>query len=395
MRSASRAAFRAGFAALFVLGGTAAADTFGGFSTIDAPYLVNQDRLCAPLEVVNGQATGSPKCDKAAADDIAKATIKPGVVQSGAKATYAASAAGSTLTITKDGSPAVVWKSPDPIGKVGDVFASPHEDRVAVTYTTRALGKETASVIAFTIVKTTGRDPNATSKSPGATAPTVIAPPGATVKDDPAVTKAVEAARKADKKKALAAWQAVQALDADHSEARYRIAVIEAGAKHAQEATAELSQLAKSTRGDAVEWLVEARFDPAFSSIRADAGYRKAVGLDRPAATAYERVMGFGGQWEQTATSCDAPEIRLVMKRDRSVKLNVKSSCNGQVYDIPFKGTWRLDDADHITLIMPTKGQAATAKDEAPCSLKKHGEEDQLHCVVGKDLEFDVLPTRR
>jgi len=34
-------------------------------------------------------------------------------------------------------------------------------------------------------------------------------------------------------------------------------------------------------------------------------------------------------------------------------------------------------------------------KDEAPCTLKKHGEEDQLHCVVGKDLEFDVLPTRR
>jgi hypothetical protein len=109
----------------------------------------------------------------------------------------------------------------------------------------------------------------------------------------------------------------------------------------------------------------------------------------------YERLMGFGGQWEQTGTSCDTPEIRLTVKRDRSVKLNVKSSCNGQVYDIPFKGTWQVDDADHITLTMPTKGQAASAKDEAPCDLKKHGAEDQLHCVVGKDLEFDVLPTRR
>jgi hypothetical protein len=392
-----RWAFRAAFAATLVLGGTAGADTFGGFSSIDAPYLVNQDRLCTPLEVVNGQATGAPKCEKAAADDIAKATIKPGVVQSGAKATYAASAAGSTLTITKDGTAAVVWKSPDPIGKVADVFASPHEDRVAVTYTTRALGKETASVIAFTIVKTTGRDPNATSpsKSPGATAPTVISPPGATPKEDPAVTKAVIAARKADKKKALAAWQAVQALDAEHSEARYQIAAFQAGAKHTADALAALDQLAKSSRGDAIEWLVEARFDPVFAAMRSDAKYRAAVGLDRAPATAYERVMGFGGQWEQTGTSCDTPEIRLVMKRDRSVKLNVKSSCNGQVFDIPFKGTWQVEDADHITLTMPTKGQAASAKDEAPCVLKKHGEEDEMHCVVGKDLEFAVLPTRR
>src|SRR3569623_1159126 len=381
------------------LGGTAYADTFGGFSSIDVPYLVNQDRLCTPLEVVNGKATGAPKRDKAAAEVIAMATIIPGVIQSGAKATYAASAAGSTLTITRDGAPVVVWKTPDPIGKVIDVLASPHEDRVAVTYTTRALGKETTSGVAFTLVKTTGRDPNAidpnaqtgASKAPGAT----IAPPAATPKDDPAVTKAVEAARKADKKKALAARQAVQALDADHSEARYRIAVIDAAAKHSAEASALLGDLAKSSRGDAIEWLVEARFDPAFAPIRADAKYRAAVGLDRPAATGYERVMGFGGQWEQTGTSGDTPEIRLVLKRDRSVRLNVKSSCNGQVYDIPLRGPSRLEDADRLTLIMPTKGQAASAKDEAPCTLKKHGEEDQLHCVVGTDLEFDVLPTRR
>ncbi|HEY0250603.1 MAG TPA: hypothetical protein VGC41_03710, partial [Kofleriaceae bacterium] len=74
---------------------------------------------------------------------------------------------------------------------------------------------------------------------------------------------------------------------------------------------------------------------------------------------------------------------------------NVKSSCEGQVYDIPFKGSWRLDGDDHLTLVIPTKGQAASAKDEAPCILKKHGEEDAMHCNVGKDLEFEVLPTRR
>jgi len=389
-------AMRSVLVALLVLGGSAAADTFGGFSAIDAPYLVNQDRLCAPLEVANGQASGTPKCDKAAADDVAKLTIKPGTIQSGAKATYAATSAGATLTITKNGAPAVVWKAPDPIGRVVELYASQYEDRVAVAYTTRRLGKEVTDVVGFVIVKTTGRE-----QPPGVTPPTTTpttSPTGAAAvaaKEDPELTKALAAARKADKKKALSAWKAVRVVDPDNSEAGFRIAEIHAQAKQPAEATASLEELAKSRRVDAIEWLVEARFDAVFATIRSDPKYRAAVGLDRPAATGYERVMGFGGQWEQTGTSCDAPEIRMTLKRDRTVKLNVKSSCNGQVFDLPFKGTWRLDDPDHVTLSLPTKGQAATAKDEAPCVIKKHGEEDALHCAIGKDLDFEVLPTRR
>ena len=372
----------------------AAADTFGGFSSIDAPYLVNQDRVCTPLEVTNGQASGAPKCEKAATDDIAHLTVKPGIVQSGAKATYAATAANRVVTVTKDGSAAVTWTAADPVGKIVEVYASQYEDRVAVAYTTRQLGKEVTSIVAFTIVKTTGKGVGGPSTVKPTT--TVTGPAPATSKDDPAVQQAIDAARKAAKGKQLAAWQAVLALDANHSEARFRIAALQASAKQNADAIAALEQLVKSTRGDAIEWLVEARLDPAFAGVRADAKFRAAVGLDRPPTTVYERLMGFGGQWEQTGTSCDAPEIRLSVKRDRSVKLHVKSSCEGRVYDLPFNGTWRLDDADHVTLILPPqKGAAASNKDEAPCVFKKHGEEDALHCTVGKDLEFEVLPTRR
>ncbi len=372
--------------------GLARADTFGGFSSIDVAYLVNQDRVCVPLDVTNAAATGAAKCEKSSTDDIAKLTIKAGVVQSGAKATYAATASGRALTVTKNGAPAVAWSAPDPIGRVVDVFASPYEDRVAVTYTTRSLGKEVTNVIGFVVTRTMGRDPSAPAKPATPTAPVVQAP---AVTVDPVVAKAVDAARKAPKGKALAAWQAVLAVDAEHPEARYRIAVSQASAKQTRDAVAALETLAKSTRGDAIEWLVEARLDPAFAGVRADPTFRAAVGLDRPAGTAYEKLMGFGGQWEQNGTSCDTPGIRLALKRDRSVKLAVKISCNGQVDDLPFKGTWRIDDADHVTLVLPTKGQAATVKDEAGCVWKKHGEEDALHCVVGKDLEFEVLPTRR
>ena len=109
------------------------ADTFSGFSGVDRPYLVNQDRVCAPLAVANGAATGAPKCEKAAADEIAHLSIKPPIPQSGAKASFAAQIAGRTLTIAKrDGTKILTWDAPDPIVRVADVFASQDEDRVAI-----------------------------------------------------------------------------------------------------------------------------------------------------------------------------------------------------------------------------------------------------------------------
>ncbi|MBA2544351.1 MAG: hypothetical protein H0V17_32210, partial [Deltaproteobacteria bacterium] len=38
----------------------AAADTFGGFSGVDKPYLVNSDRVCTPVRVEGGTAKGAP-----------------------------------------------------------------------------------------------------------------------------------------------------------------------------------------------------------------------------------------------------------------------------------------------------------------------------------------------
>src|SRR4051812_11828118 len=79
----------------------AAADTFGGFSGVDRPYLVNQDRVCTPIMVAASAATGAPKCDKVAADVVAHLSIKPPAVQSGAKASFTAQASGRTLTVSR------------------------------------------------------------------------------------------------------------------------------------------------------------------------------------------------------------------------------------------------------------------------------------------------------
>jgi hypothetical protein len=388
---------------LAVIPAAAAADTFGGFSGVDTPYLVNRDRICYPLAVKDGAASGVPTCERdVTADVIAKLSIKDPIVQRGPKASFAASAAGKTLTITKKASESTVvtWNAVDPIGKVVDVYASQYEDRVAVAFTTRRLGKEVTDVVAFELVKTTSRDtPIAPVKPPDTTQPVPPTLPQTTTTPttppaDPKLTKAIEAARKAPAKKAVAAWQAVLAIDSSLSEARYRIAAARALGKANADALDELDKLAKSTRADAIEWLVEARFDKAFANLRADAKYRAAVGLDRKAQTPYERLMGLGGQWEQTGTSCETPEVRMTVARDRSVKVRVKSVCRGQAFDQTFKGTWRIEQ-DGVVLSLPMKGKAATAKDEAPCQFEREKDEDALKCALDRDLEFTVLPTRR
>lgn len=378
---------RAALLASLFVAASARADTFGGFSGVDRPYLVNQDRVCAPLAVSAGAATGAPKCEKAAADAIAHLSIKPPLVQSGAKASFAAQAAGKTITVSrKTGGVVVAWDAPDPIVRIVDTYASQYDDRVAVAYVTRRAGKEVTDVVAFDL----GQGQTAVAAPDPATA---IVAPTRTTDVDPKVQKALADARKAPRARAAAAWRAVLDLDPAVPEARYRLAALDIVAKRAAEALAGLAAIAASDHADAIEWLVEARFDPAFAALRSDPKFRAAVGLDRKGSTAYERLMGFGGQWEQTGTSCDRPEVRFVASRDRAFKLRVKTTCEGSVFDTPFKGTWRLD-GNQVVLQLPNQGKI-TASDEATCRFESAGDEDALRCALGRDLEFVVLPTRR
>lgn len=408
-------------AALALVAHPVRADTFSGFSGVDRPYLVNQDRVCQPLAVAGNAAAGPPRCEKSGADVIARLSIKPPIVQSGARATFAAQAAGRTITISrKTGGAIVSWDAPDPVVRIVELYASQYEDRVAVAYVVRRAGKEVTDVVGFDLgqnqsaVHGTAPPPGAGSDAqptPGAGSAVIStmtpgAPPdpsagaaagaAATAAPplDPRLAKAIADARAAPRNKALAAWQAVLALDAAHAEALFRTAAAQVAAKHPVEALAALQALAASPHGDAIEWQVEARFDPAFAAVRADPKFRAAVGLDRKPATPYERLMGFGGQWEQTGTSCDKPEVRFVATRDRKFRLRVKTRCEGAVYDTPFQGTWRIE-GNRVVLQLPTRGRATTAADEAGCMFETVGDEDALRCALGHDIEFVVLPTRR
>ena len=382
-------------ALIAVLAAPAAADTFGGFSGTSPPYLVNQDRACVPLDVTDGAATGAPSCEHAKADELAQLSIAAPVAQHGSNAAFGATASGRTLVVTgSTGAAVVTWTAADPIGKVIDVFASSTRDRVAVTYTTRAFGHETTQVVAFLLVKTAGRTaPTNPTTNPTTTGPTTTTPTTTPPSEDPQVTKAADAARKASGAKSIGAWQHVLALDAAHSEAQYRIASARATGKQTADAIALLQTLAKSPRSDAIEWLVEARFDPAFATVRADPTYRAAVGLDRPASGTYERLMGLGGQWLQNGTQCDTGEVHFTARQNRTFNIVFRSACSGGVTEQTFKGTWQIDGTG-IKLTLPTHGKA-TADDVAVCVFEKAGDEDALRCALGKDLDFVVLPVRR
>jgi hypothetical protein len=396
----------------------ARADTFSGFSGVDRPYLVNQDRVCQPLAVAGNAAAGVPRCEKVTADVIARLSIKPPILQSGAKASFTAQATGRTIAVSrKTGGALISWDAPDPVVRVVEVYASQYDDRVAVAYTVRRAGKEVTDVVAFDLgqnqTAVTAPGPAAPPAGTGSAAPgptsvtarilqpgqrpppdTAAAPVAAEPPPDPKIARAVADARAAPRARALAAWTAVLALDAGHAEALFRVAAAQLAAHHTAQALEALHALAGSPHADAVEWRVEARFDPAFAALRADPKFRTAVGLDQKPATSYERLMGFGGQWEQTGTSCDKPEVRFTATRDRKFRLRVKTSCEGAVYDTPFQGTWRID-GQRVVLALPTGGRAASAADEAICGFEPAGDEDALRCALGHDLDFIVLPTRR
>lgn len=385
---APRLAFAVASVAATLPAALAAADSFGGFSSINRAYLVNQDKVCQPLEVKAQVAAGLPRCDKTAADRLAELSFKPGSEQRGPKAVFTATASGRTLTVSRNGGPEVVrWEAMDPIGKVVEVYAD-HEDRVAVLYQVRRLGRDMTDVVAFELrgAQAAQPKPDATKPDSKLDATRPVAPP-----EDPAVAKAVAAARKAKGKAALAAWQKVLAAAPDHGEALFRKAALSLAAKDKAGALAALRALGESKHPEAVEWRVAARFDAAFASLRADPDYRKAVGLDRPSLEPYEKVMGAGGVWEQSGTSCDSPTVAMTFTRDRKFRLTVKSVCEGMVANAKFAGTWRTEGPG-VALILPNRD----AKDDlVRCVFEAAGDEEALRCPLDEELQIRVLPARR
>ena len=373
----------------------AAADSFGGFSGVRSAYLVSPDHVCTPLAVSDGEAKGAPSCSKATADVIAQLSIKNAKDERGSDARFTAHAQGNAVVVhRRDGDSDVVrYTSFDPVVRIGAVYAAAANvsdaSMVVVEVVVRRAGREATDLIGFTFG-------HQSAAIPTTIAPPIDEPPTEVAPVDAALTGLLTKARAAHGK--AAAWRAVLTADHDNAEATYNLALSQLHDKQTAAALTSLETLAASKRGDAIEWLVMARFEPAFHSLANDGRFRKAVGFDHPGTSVYERAMGHGGKWEQAGTSCAAPSVALALTQSRSFDIEIRTVCEGQKDTSSFRGKWAIDGANLVLRMPPLPGKKATpgkSDDDIECTLGRAGDEDQLHCVIDQDLDFTVLPTRR
>ncbi len=196
---------------------------------------------------------------------------------------------------------------------------------------------------------------------------------------DAAGAALVKKARKATGKKALAAWAKVQAIDPDHSEARFGIAAAYVKLKQPTEAITALTALAGSIRTDAIEFLVEARTAKAFKRIAGDAAFIAAVGIGRATTEPYELLMGRGAAWStpradrtDCTTSEDRPDVDLTFKRDRTFALTgigyLQGDSDSFNFKLATKGTWRIAGAG-VELTFAKTDDPFTTGDVATCTF--------------------------
>jgi hypothetical protein len=379
--------------------GAALAGPFGGFSSDGSRYLVDRDRVCQP---VTG-ARGAPRCEKKGADEVARLGFRKGAVQRGASARVAAQVSGTRLVVrSADGKTVRAdWDSGNPVGAVSAVYLSENGKLVAVEYDARLSGRSSAQVIVLTLAGTpptgtppTGTPPTGTPPS-GAGTPSTGTPakpggqnPGPT--DPPALAGQLRAAdRELDRKKwkkAEEEYRRALATAPGHPVAQYGLAAALAGQKRTADAIAALVELAGSTHPHAPRWLVEARLGSHFTKLQSEAGFRRAVGIDRDPQrppTPYERLVGLGGHWEQTGTACQQPTVDLRLDRkSEKFQLSIRNRCQGEDETTRLAGSWEADGSGVLRLRFPNvDGPEEALECQLGASPDRSGE-DVLSCTL-------------
>ncbi|HEU5059999.1 MAG TPA: tetratricopeptide repeat protein [Kofleriaceae bacterium] len=378
------------------LAATAAAGTFGGFARDGKSYLDGADRVCQPARA------GAPVCRKASKDEVTKLGFRMGTPQRGSTATVIAEASGSTIKVKDARSKAVLveWKALDPVSRIVAVHLAEGGAMVAVEYEARVSGRSVGQTVGLPL---RGKDASTATPKPQTGTPQLPAPPPASATLTPAQAKAVAAAVKDGagqlrKKKwtaAEAAYRKALGTAGDHPAARFGLAAALAQQKKTAEAVGELRLLARSAAADAPVWLVEARASAHFTALRQDPDFRRAVGIDRDPdrqPSAYERLVGPGGSWEQTGQSCQSPTVSL--KLDRKTKkfvLLIRVRCQGDDETTRLGGTWAASGQSDLTLTFPNPGGS---DEKLACKLTEVAGEDALGCTL-EDIVMDLRIVRR
>ena len=378
--------------------GDAHADPFGGFSRAGTQYLVGTGQVCDPVEA----RSALPHCRTVDAAQVSKMAFDKGTAQRGAEAVVTVEAAGTLLRVKARGSGKVLaeWNATDPVQKIEAVYLSKNRSMVGVQYLARVAGRGQSQSVALAlrhpVALAAGQVPTTRPAGGAAGAPATSAA------DNP---QAVKPLRAADRllhrrrwKQAEAAYRAVLTIAPSHPAARFGLAAALARQGRGPDAVRVLHDLARSGDREAPYWLVEARQSPHFARLRGDPGFRRAVGIDpdpdRP-LSAYERVVGLGGAWEQSLVPCQRPRVSLALDRKTGrFSLAIRSRCQGDDETTRLGGTWATRGAATLALTFPN---ASGPDENLACTITKapdHSAEDEVGCTLG-DTHFTLRVVRR
>jgi hypothetical protein len=394
MRGAARWSAAVALVGGLILGpATAAAGRFGGFGKDGARYLIDGTKICVPVE------GAAPRCAAAAADAIAGGGFDAGTLERGADARVRATASGTALRVTgPDGAELARWDAGVAIASIEAVHRARDGRRVAIEYAVRQGGRTQGEVVVLAIATAS----TSTGPTPGRAAPAIAPEPTLAPAERTKLDAALRAAGKhiAAKRwaKAEASARAALALDPTSPDARYALAVSQIRRGQRREAIEALAAIGPAGRAATPARLLDAREAAHFAGLRADPAFRLAVGLDRDPArppTAYERVLGVGGRWEQAAVACKQPEVGLVLERARlRFTLTIRQRCQGDDDPVRLGGRFEVREPATLALIFPNPDAAdeALACALAPCA--DGGGEDCLACALD-DLSFTLRVVRR
>lgn len=377
----------------------ASAGPFGGFAR--GKYLVDGERVCDPVT----SPRANPRCKKLGAAAVARLGAKKPSPERGGDARFTARSRGTAIEVLDGaGSQVFRWDAGTPVGRVVAVYVDRAGSMAVIEYESRFGGRTVVDAVG---VKLPAADQSAArpKTDPDAAKPKPR-PSGSVPELDDDQQKKLEAALRkarrslARRRHARAIAEATEALAiwSDNAEALYILAAAQLGKKDKNAALATLEKLATSSDPAAPEQRVAARRAKAFASLRADPRYRKAVGItadpNRP-LTAYERLMGFGGKWEQRLIACDQPEVKLSLRsKARRFILKIRGRCGGPAETTFLDGTWKAAGTDELALTFPNPG----AGDETlSCQIERCRDssgEDCVRCRIGED-EFLLRVVRR
>ncbi|MCP4445441.1 MAG: hypothetical protein GY811_08875 [Myxococcales bacterium] len=384
---------------LVCLPAIASAGVFGGFSK-DGAYKRGTDQLCAPVDAKGA----GPLCKTTLVGEMAKHSFGKGTKQGGRESSVRVRKKGTKLQVlaAEGTKPLVSWDSQQVLGEVGAVYLSSDKRWVAIEYRTRFAGRAVESVVVLGIGLP--KDGPASSDGTATALPTAAEAKKNTEPEGfrEALKKGMRLIRKRKKAaKAQIAFEAALALVPEHPEVLFHLAVLHHSGKDIPATLKTLQRLATSKHPEVPRWRVEARFELRFKALRGNSDFRFAVGITRVAGDApslYERLVAYGGRWEQEAIPCEQPQVNLTLRREKKQRFDlvIRSKCQGGSETTRLDGNWT--DKGSATKLGLSFPNLEAADDLLACNIEVCADdsgEDCIRCQVEGDDEFLLRIVRR